>query len=101
MGPLAEAMQAAEFGDALSAGPHHEMVGVPQDDIGAERPDLVRIHGLHGPGRADRHEGRRADGAAGRMDQPGPGRPVLPEKVETKFRTHEVASDRIDWGHGP
>ena len=101
MRPLAEPMQAAEFGDALGAGPHHEVVGVPQDDVGAKRPDLVRIHGLHGPRRADRHEGRRANGAPGRMDQPGPGRPVLGEKVEAEMPHSwgRVRSHRL--GRGP
>ncbi len=98
--PLAEAVQAAEFGDALRTGPHHEVVGVPQDDVGPERLHLVRIHGLHGPGRADRHEGRRADGASRRPDQPGASRAVLTEDVEAKSGTHEVAPDRAEWGVG-
>ena len=32
-----EAVQAAELGDALGAGPQHQMIGVGEDDVGAGR----------------------------------------------------------------
>ena len=49
-------------------GPQHEVIGVAEHHVGAERLHLIGIHRLHGRGRADRHEGRRADDAARHPD---------------------------------
>ena len=40
--PVHELMQAAERGDALGARPQHQMIGVGEHDIGAERMDILR-----------------------------------------------------------
>jgi hypothetical protein len=46
-----------------------EVVRVPEDHVGAERPHLVRMECLDRPLRPDRHEGRSADVAVrGRQD---------------------------------
>ena len=47
-GQLAELVQAAEPRDALGAGPQHQVIGVAEDDVGAGRAHLVRIHRLDG-----------------------------------------------------
>ena len=67
-GPVHEPVQAAERGDPLRSGRQHQMVGVAEHDIVAERPHRVRRHGLHRRGGADGHEGRRANDAARSRD---------------------------------
>ena len=74
--PMHEFVQAAELGDALGAGPEHQMIGIGEDDIGAARRHVLGEHGLDRRPGANRHEGRGADDAAGRGDQPGPRRAV-------------------------
>ncbi len=59
-GPAGEFVQPAELGHALRARPQHQVIRVTQDDVGAERMNLVGIHGLDGAAGAHRHEGRRA-----------------------------------------
>ena len=59
--PMHELVQAAEPGDALGAGPQHQMIGVGEDDVGAGRAHVLGEHGLDRGAGADRHEGRRAD----------------------------------------
>ena len=76
MRPVHELVQAAERGDALRAGRQHQMVGVGENDVGAERPDRLGMHRLDRRRRADRHEGGRADVAARRRDLAEPGRAV-------------------------
>ena len=41
-GPVHEVMQAAERGDALGARAQHQMIGVGEHDIGAERIHILR-----------------------------------------------------------
>ena len=66
--PAHEAVQPAKLGDALGAGPQHQMIGVGEDDVGAGGAHRLRQHGLDGGRGADRHEGRRADDPARRRD---------------------------------
>ena len=54
-------VQAAERRDPLGAGPQHQVIGVAEDDVGAERRAPGRGHRLDRAGGADRHEGGRAD----------------------------------------
>ena len=69
--PMHELVQAAELGDALGAGPQHQMIGVGEDDVGAGRRHVLGEHGLDRGAGADRHEGRRAHDAARRGDGAG------------------------------
>ena len=71
MRPVHEFVQAAERRDPLRSGRQHQMIGVGEHDIVAERPDRARIHRLDGGGGADRHEGRRPDDAARGRDRAG------------------------------
>ena len=69
--PMHELVQAAEPGDALGAGPQHQVISVGEDDVGAGRGDVLGEHGLDRGAGADRHEGWRADEAARRGDGAG------------------------------
>ena len=71
IGPVHELVQPAELRHPLRAGPQHEVIGVAEHHVGAERLHLIGIHRLHGRRRADRHEGRRADDAARHADLAG------------------------------
>ncbi len=71
MRPAHETVQASERGDALGAGPQHQMVGVAQQDVGAGRPHRLGREPLHGGLSADRHEG-------GRRHRPMRGRDLAP-----------------------
>ena len=66
--PVHEAMQAAEFGDALGAGAQHEMISIGQNDVGTEGVDLARMHSFDGRGCSHGHERRGADQAAFERD---------------------------------
>ena len=66
--PVHEAVQPAHPGDALRAGPQHEVIDVAEHHVGPEPLHLIRVHGLDGRRRADRHEGRRADHPARHPD---------------------------------
>ena len=57
--PVHEGVQAAERGDALGAGPQHQVISIAEHDFGAGRGYGLRQQALHGALRADRHEGRR------------------------------------------
>ena len=70
MRPVHELVQAAELGDALGARRQHQMIGVGEHDVGAERAHLAGIHRLDRRRGADRHEGGRADRPARRRDRP-------------------------------
>ena len=86
--PVHEFMQAAERRDPLRARPQHEMIGVGEHDIGAERLYRFGMHRLDGASRADRHEGRRTDRSAGSCDKSRARRPVLAQNVETENTRH-------------
>ena len=59
--PAHELMKAAELSDHVLPGAEMEVVGVAEQDLGAERAQLDRIDHLHGRLRADGHERRRAE----------------------------------------
>ena len=42
IGPIGEGMQPAKRRHPLGARPQHQVIGVAEDDVGAERPHLVR-----------------------------------------------------------
>ena len=74
--PRHEAVQPAELADQLVAGPEMQVVGVAEQDLGAEVAHLVRVQRLHGPLRADRHEDGRAHLPVRGPQHPGAGSPV-------------------------
>ncbi len=81
--PAHEGVQAAEARDALGAGPQHQVVGVAEHDVrpGRRAPASGPIHRLHRAGGADRHEGGRANDAAGCCDLAETRRPVLGDEA--------------------
>ncbi|MNT34611.1 hypothetical protein D3C72_1706050 [compost metagenome] len=70
--PIHEVMQPAQACHPLGARPQHQVIGIAEQDICASLPHLVRIHGLDCARRAHRHEGRRLDIAARRVDAAAP-----------------------------
>ena len=54
-------MQAATPRDQVVAGPQIEMIGVAQENLGAELLEIAVRDAFHGALRADRHERRRLD----------------------------------------
>ena len=64
-------MEAAELGDEILAGPQMEVVRVAEDDLRADRVELVRVDGLHRGLRPDGHEDRRADVAVRGVEHAG------------------------------
>ena len=90
--PVHEAVQPAEARDALRAGPQHQVVGVAEHHVGAERLHLIRVHGLDGRRRADRHEGGRADDAARHPDFAGARRAVGFVTVKVKVSDMPVVN---------
>src|SRR5262249_28612732 len=61
LGPADEPVQSAAARDQIVAGPQVEMVGVAQQDLGADRFEVAMRDALDGALRADRHERRRLD----------------------------------------
>ena len=57
--PPHEPVKPARRGDHLRAGPQHQMIGVPEDDLRLRLDKVARLQGLHGPLRSDIHENRR------------------------------------------
>ena len=70
--PVHEPVQAAEPGDAFMPGSQVQVVGVGQDDRGADLVDVVGRERLDRGIRADRHELWRLDDAVGQRQAPGP-----------------------------
>ena len=74
-GPVGEAVDAAEAGHGLGAGPQHQVIGVGQHHLDAQRLQVGRTQMGHRPPGADRHEARRGERPPG-GDHPagsGPG----------------------------
>ena len=69
-------MDAAERLDDRLAGSEVEVVRVGEDDVGAERADLVGVERLDGSLRPDGHESRRPDVPVRRGENTGAGRAV-------------------------
>ena len=57
--PVGEAVDAAEALDELLARAQHQVVGVAQNDVGAELLQVGRCHGSDRGPSAHRHENRR------------------------------------------
>ena len=95
--PADEAVEAAEPGDAFGTRTQHQVVGVAEDDVGAELLQLIEIDGLHRSGGADRHEGRGADPAARRVDDAEAGIAVLADnpKAEVGGVRHGERNNRL------
>jgi len=66
-------MQPTVRADHLDAGAQHEVEGVAEDDLGPQRAQLLRGHGLDRAIGADRHEGRGLDSAARERHAPAAG----------------------------
>ena len=71
--PAHEPVQPAEVAHHVQAGPDEQVVRVPEDHLRAQFAQLGGTHRFHGPLRADRHEGGRADDAVGRRQPTAPG----------------------------
>jgi len=69
--PAHEAVEAAQPLHPLGRRPQHQVVGVAQNDVGPGLDDLINRQGLDRAGRADGHEGRRADVAARSLQDAG------------------------------
>ena len=95
MGPVHEFVQAPERGDPLGPRRQHQVIGVGEHDVVAERPHRIRVHGLDGRGGADRHEGGRADHAARRRDRAEARRAVGRLDGEGKFGAHRLSSGAV------
>jgi hypothetical protein len=59
-------VEPAEVRHRLGAGPQEQVVGVAEDDLGGEPPEVVGREAGHRRARADRHEHRRPDAAVRR-----------------------------------
>src|SRR5271156_1624635 len=80
--PMHEAMQPLMRCDDLQAGPEVQVKSVAEHDLGAYALEILRSHGLDRAIRADRHERRRLDGAAGKLEPAAPRRAVLRQQLE-------------------
>ncbi len=65
-----------------SPGRSHRWKVLPRIDLGAACDQLLGRHRLDGAVGADRHEGRRFDGAAGEAEPPAPRRAVHRQQFE-------------------
>ncbi len=59
--PVHELVQPTEMPHRLHPRPHEKMVGVAEDDLRGQLPQLARADGFHAALRADGHEGGRLD----------------------------------------
>ncbi len=84
--PRHERVQAAELGDDVLAGAEVEVVGVAEQDLRAERAQLLRVDRLHRPLRPDRHERRRAHLAVRGAEDAGARGAVAGEDLEDAHR---------------
>ena len=74
--PAHEAVQAAKVGDQLGARPQVEMVGVAQDQAGAQLVQVARGQRLDGRLRADRGKNGCLELAVRGLEEAGTGRGV-------------------------
>ena len=86
--PAGEFLQAPERGDPFGARPEHQVIGVPEHDIGARLAHLPPMHAFHGAGGADRHEGRGAHHAMRRGQSPGARLAVSRQQFEMVGKAH-------------
>ena len=89
--PVHEFVQAAEAGDALSAGTDHQVIGVAEHDLGAARPHRIdrepldRRLGSHG------HEGGRVHGPWAVSSRPSLARPSVASTVKPRLTLRPLA----------
>ena len=89
--PAHEAVQAAVLADHLESRPQPEVEGIAEDDLRAERGELVGRHGLHRAVGADRHEGRRVDTAVRELERAAAGLAIGVQDLEL-HRSMSIAS---------
>ena len=71
-GPGDETVQTAHVSDRVRAGAQEQMIGIAQDELGAELGDPIVGQAFDRTLAGHRREGRRPDVAVGRMDEAGP-----------------------------
>ena len=86
--PGDEGVQPAHGPDGLRAGTEKQVVGIAEDQMGAEGGDLVMGQALDRALAGDGGEGRRGDVPVGRLDQPGPGRGSGGGRLDDEIFTH-------------
>ena len=94
--PTGELRKSPELGDRLGARPHHQVVGVAEHDLGAERVVVVGAEVLDRPASTDRHEQRsrvRAVRRGGRCRR-GPTRRSRRSRTMTGCTTSEATEPR-------
>ena len=82
--PGHEPVQPAAPRDQIVTGPQVQVIGVAQNDLGAERLEAVVERGLHRAARADRHERRRLDAAVRECEGTASRAPVAVGDVEAE-----------------
>ena len=82
-------MQTALFGDELGTGPEHEVIRVPEDDLGTEIVEVGGGQRAHRGSGADGHEARGGDGPPRRDEAPHPGR--TSGGVDVELERHQAA----------
>src|SRR5208283_1918465 len=85
-------MEAAQRRDPLRAWPQHEMIGIGEHDIGAERSHPFGMHRLDGGSRANRHEGGCADRSPRRRDESRPRILIPVYDIEAENLRHAPSS---------
>ncbi len=80
--PADEAVQPAQPGDQAVAGPEPQVIGVAEDDLGADLAQVPGRHALDRAPRADGHEGRRLHRPVGGLHLPAAGGAVGVEDAE-------------------
>ena len=94
--PVHEFMQAAEAADQLMAGPDVEMVGVAEDDLGAQLLEVFRGHALDRGLGAHRHEDRGLHRAVQGAHLAAPGRAIAGFAVQGIGRTAHHRAHRVN-----
>ncbi len=90
--PAAEFMQTTKTSNAFRTRTQHQMIGVAENDVGAQILHLIHIHGLDGSGCANWHEGRRTHHAARHGDFALTGCAITRKHFEFKiFAGHAVS----------
>jgi hypothetical protein len=92
--PADEAVQTAAPRDHLVTGSEEQVVGVAQNDLGAERFEIAMQHGLDAALRTDRHERRRLHHAMRCMELAAAGRPIGAVQNELKCVRHRIVGPR-------
>ena len=86
--PAGEAVQAAEPGDGVLAGPFVQMEGIGEQDRRADSAQRRRIDPAHGAIGGDRHERRRRHGTVGRRQHADSGAGVPGRDREREALAH-------------